>query len=93
MQELIIFYFTEAKWLNKGYVPSVDEYKSVSWRTIGLLPISVASFVDLGDFIATKDNFECVLKNTKSVKATATIVRLMDDIAGYKVNNTLHSTL
>ncbi|KAK9209494.1 hypothetical protein WN944_001860 [Citrus x changshan-huyou] len=30
------------------------------------------------------DNFECILKNAKSVKATETIVRLMDDIAGYK---------
>ncbi|KAH9803319.1 alpha-humulene/(-)-(E)-beta-caryophyllene synthase [Citrus sinensis] len=28
--------------------------------------------------------FECILKNAKSVKATETIIRLMDDIAGYK---------
>lgn len=93
MQELIILYFTEAKWLYKGYVPSFDEYKSVALRSIGLRTLGVASFVDLGDFIATKDNFEGILKNAKSVKATETIVRLMDDIAGYKVNNTLHSTL
>ena len=93
MQELIILYFTQAKWLYKGYVPSFDEYKSVALRSIGLRTLGVASFVDLGDFIATKDNFEGILKNAKSVKATETIVRLMDDIAGYKVNNILHSTL
>ncbi|KAH9651336.1 alpha-humulene/(-)-(E)-beta-caryophyllene synthase [Citrus sinensis] len=84
MQELIILYFTQAKWLYKGYVPSFDEYKSVALRSIGLRTLGVASFVDLGDFIATKDNFEGILKNAKSVKATETIVRLMDDIAGYK---------
>ncbi|KAH9651341.1 alpha-humulene/(-)-(E)-beta-caryophyllene synthase [Citrus sinensis] len=84
MQELIMLYFTEAKWLYKGYIPSFDEYKSVALRSIGFLPVAVASFVDLGDFIATKDNFECILKNAKSVKATQTIVRFMDDIAGYK---------
>ncbi|KAL9441457.1 hypothetical protein AB3S75_020031 [Citrus x aurantiifolia] len=84
MQELILLYFTQAKWLYKGYVPSFDEYKSVALRSIGLRTLGVASFVDLGDFIATKDNFECILKNAKSVKATETIVRLMDDIAGYK---------
>ncbi|KAK9212502.1 hypothetical protein WN943_001884 [Citrus x changshan-huyou] len=33
-------YFCEAKWLNEGYVPSMDEYKSVSLRSIDFLPIA-----------------------------------------------------
>ena len=82
-QELILSNFTQAKWLYKGYVPSVDEYKSVALRTIGLLPIAVASFVDLGDFI---DNLNAFLK-------TLRVLKRQKSLSGYKVNNILHSTL
>nr|ADR71055.1 Tps2-1 [Clausena lansium]QCQ77669.1 alpha-santalene synthase [Yarrowia lipolytica] len=82
-QELVMKYFCEAKWLNKGYVPSLDDYKSVSLRSIGFLPIAVASFVFMGD-IATKEVFEWEMNNPKIIIAAETIFRFLDDIAGHR---------
>lgn len=83
-QELVMKYFCEAKWLNEGYVPSMDEYKSVSLRSIGFLPIAVASFIFMGD-IASREIFEWEMSNPKIIIAAETIFRFLDDIAGHKV--------
>lgn len=82
-QELVMKYFCEAKWLNEGYVPSMDEYKSVSLRSIGFLPIAVAAFIFMGD-IASKDIFEWEMSNPKIIIAAETIFRFLNDIAGHK---------
>ena len=59
-------YFTEAKWLKEGYVPSMEEYKSVALRSIVVLPVVAASFLNMGD-IATKEVFEWVVKVPKII--------------------------
>lgn len=89
MQEVILMYFTEAKWLKEGYVPSVEEYKSVALRSIAVLPVVTASFLDMGD-IATKEVFEWVVKVPKIITASENICRLLDDIASHKVRTILH---
>ncbi|GAY60880.1 alpha-humulene/(-)-(E)-beta-caryophyllene synthase [Citrus sinensis] len=83
MQEVILMYFTEAKWLKEGYVPSVEEYKSVALRSIAVLPVVTASFLDMGD-IATKEVFEWVVKVPKIITASENICRLLDDVASHK---------
>lgn len=83
VQELVMKYLCEAKWLNKAHVPSLDEYKSVSLRSIGVLTVAVASLVFMGD-IATKEVFEWVMNNPKIIIAAETIVRFLNDIAGHK---------
>lgn len=90
MQEVILMYFTEAKWLKEGYVPSVEEYKPVALRTIAVLPVVTASFLDMGD-IATKEVFEWVVKVPKIITASENICRLIDDIASHKVLTILPS--
>ncbi|KAH9651281.1 alpha-humulene/(-)-(E)-beta-caryophyllene synthase [Citrus sinensis] len=82
-QELVMKYFCEAKWLNEGYVPSMDEYKSVSLRSIDFLPIAVASFIFMGD-IASREIFEWEMSNPDIIIAAETIIRFLDDIAGHK---------
>ncbi|KAL9441440.1 hypothetical protein AB3S75_020017 [Citrus x aurantiifolia] len=82
-QEQIMKLFCEAKWLNEGYVPSMDEYKSVSLRGIGFLPIAVAAFIFMGD-IASEEIFEWEMSNPKIIIAAETIFRFLNDIAGHK---------
>lgn len=84
MKELIMMYFSEAKWLHEGFIPKIEEYEGVALGSSGILTIATASFVDMGD-IATKEAFEWLIKKPKIVIAGQKIGRLMDDIAGHEV--------
>nr|UJH94380.1 bergamotene/farnesene synthase [Zanthoxylum ailanthoides] len=83
MQELVQQYFAEAKWLNEGYVPKMEEYMLVALRSTGVLLIITSSFLGMGD-IATKGAFEWVVSRPKIVIASEKIGRLMDDMASHK---------
>ncbi|XP_031265478.1 (-)-germacrene D synthase-like [Pistacia vera] len=80
---LVIDYFNEAKWCDKKYVPTIEEYLSVALLTSCHLTLAATSFVGMGD-VVTQESFEWVLSNPKIVKASAIIGRLMNDIAGHK---------
>ena len=47
-------------------------------------PLTIMSFVGMGE-TATKEVFDWVQQNPKIVRATSTVMRLMDDMASHKV--------
>ncbi|KAK7822081.1 putative terpene synthase 2 [Quercus suber] len=79
MKKLVQAYFVEAKWLNEGYIPTMDEYMSNALKSSGYPTVITISFVGMGD-IVTQEAFEWVSQEPKIVKAASTISRLMDDI-------------
>ncbi|KAJ0102369.1 hypothetical protein Patl1_04328 [Pistacia atlantica] len=83
MKILVRNYFNEAKWCDKKYVPTIEEYLSVALLTGGHLTLAATSFVGMGD-VVTEESFDWVISNPKIVKASSIIGRLMDDIAGHK---------
>ncbi|KAD6119275.1 hypothetical protein E3N88_10546 [Mikania micrantha] len=84
MKEMITNFMAEAKWRREGYIPTVEEHKSVSFMSCGYKMLTIVGFVGMGDII-TDESFEWVLGNPPLIKASSEICRLMDDIVGHKV--------
>lgn len=84
MKEQVQSYFEEAKWFHESYVPTVEEYMQLALVTCGFCYLTTVSFLGLGN-IATKEAFEWASKYPKMVRGASVICRLMDDIAGHKV--------
>lgn len=83
-KELVRNYLVEARWLKEGYMPTLEEYMSVSMVT-GTYGLMIArSYVGRGD-IVTEDTFKWVSSYPPIIKASCVIVRLMDDIVSHKV--------
>ena len=74
----------ESKWFHREYVPTVEEYLSVALVTSDVTLFTIISFVGMGR-MATKEVFDWVWNDPKIMKATSTIIRLMDDMASHEV--------
>lgn len=85
MQELVEVQFAQAKWLNEGYVPTMEEYNSIALRSSGIPMLVTNSFLGMGDF-ATEDAFKWVFTNPKIIKAASIIGRISDDIQSHEVS-------
>nr|WIM34769.1 germacrene D synthase [Chrysanthemum indicum] len=83
MKEFIGSYMTEARWKHEGYVPTIEEHKSVAFVSAGYKMLTIASFVGMGD-IASEDSFKWALTNPPLIKASCAICRTMDDVVGHK---------
>ncbi|XP_071719884.1 sesquiterpene synthase TPS1-like [Rutidosis leptorrhynchoides] len=83
MIEYIESYHKEAEWLHKGYVPTFEEHKALTYVSCGYIMLTTASFVAMGD-IVTQESLEWALQNPPLVKASSAINRTMDDLVGYK---------
>nr|XP_019702729.1 beta-eudesmol synthase isoform X2 [Elaeis guineensis] len=70
----------EAKWRDKGYVPPLKEYLTVSTISCCFAVLSCASFVGMGEE-ATKEAFEWLTSLPRIIKATSSIFRLLNDVA------------
>lgn len=86
MKNLGKFYFIEAKWLHKDYIPALEEYIDVAIMTCGYPMLAIVTFVAMGD-IVTKEMLDWVCTMPKIVRASAIICRFMDDIVEHKVIN------
>ena len=75
----------EARWKHEGYVPTIEEYKSVAFVSVGYKMLTIASFVGMGD-LASEDSFKWALTNPPLIKASCAICRTMDDVVGHKVH-------
>ncbi|KAM0038380.1 putative (-)-beta-caryophyllene synthase [Helianthus debilis subsp. tardiflorus] len=82
MKELNKSYMMEAKWRHDGYVPTVEEHKSVSFMTCGYKMLATSSFVGMS--MTTEEAFKWIKTYPPLVKASCVICRLMDDLVGYK---------
>ncbi|GJV21662.1 E-beta-farnesene synthase 1 [Tanacetum coccineum] len=68
-KELVRNYLVEARWLKEGYMPTLDEYMSVSMVT-GTYGLMIArSYVGRGD-IVTEDTFKWVSSYPPIIKAS-----------------------
>lgn len=83
MKDLVSGYIIEATWLKEKFVPTMEVYMPVAEVTIGYYDAVLASFATMPNF-ATKEIFEWVLNESKSVKAISIIFRLMDDITSHE---------
>eukprot|EP00257_Ricinus_communis_P009462 XP_002528172.2 probable terpene synthase 2 [Ricinus communis] len=83
MKKLVQAYLVEANWMNKNYVPTMDEYMSIALVSCGYPLLTITSFVGMGD-IATKEVFEWASNDPKIVRAASIICRLMDDIVSHE---------
>ncbi|KAM1256514.1 hypothetical protein PS2_030420 [Malus domestica] len=76
-------YFEEAKWLNEGYTPTMEEYLAVAIVSTGYPMLSTVSLVGMGD-IVTKETFEWLFNDAKIVRASTTLFRFIDDMVTTK---------
>ncbi|KAL2327950.1 hypothetical protein Fmac_021377 [Flemingia macrophylla] len=70
---------TEARWLNKNYKPTVEEYLHTSTITGGYSFLAITSYIGMGN-IATENIFKWATNEPKILKAGSVIYRLIDDI-------------
>ncbi|WKA11625.1 hypothetical protein VitviT2T_029105 [Vitis vinifera] len=84
MKSAVRAYHNESKWFHREYVPTVEEYLSVALVTSDVTLFTIISFVGMGR-MATKEVFDWVWNDPKIMKATSTIIRLMDDMASHEV--------
>ncbi|XP_004497487.1 probable terpene synthase 2 [Cicer arietinum] len=78
-KKIVQAYMTEARWLDNNYVPTIDEYMSISKITSGYPVLSTTSYIGMGD-IATEDIFNWVTNMPKIVNGAALVCRLNDEI-------------
>ncbi|XP_009346480.1 (-)-alpha-pinene synthase-like [Pyrus x bretschneideri] len=76
-------YLEEAKWLNEGYTPTMEEYLPVAIVSTGYPMLSTVSLVGMGD-IVTKETFEWLFNDAKIVRASTTLFRFIDDMVTTK---------
>uniref|UniRef100_A0A0D9X4S5 Uncharacterized protein n=1 Tax=Leersia perrieri TaxID=77586 RepID=A0A0D9X4S5_9ORYZ len=85
---LVRGYCQEVKWRNDHYIPkTIDEHLEVSRITVGAHALGCASFVGMGDFI-TKEILDCLLTYPELLKSYTNGVRLSNDIASTKREQT-----
>ncbi|KAA8523773.1 hypothetical protein F0562_010196 [Nyssa sinensis] len=77
-------YIREVNWYYKGYMPTFEEYLSVSVMSSGYPMLAVQSLISMAD-IATKEAFDWVITVPNIVRSCALIARLVDDIQTHKV--------
>ncbi|KAK7257292.1 hypothetical protein RIF29_31161 [Crotalaria pallida] len=77
-------FMTEARWLKRKYIPTIEEYIKVSSVSCCYTLLATTSYIGMGD-IATKDIFKWVINEAKIMKASTIVCRLMDDIVSNEV--------
>ncbi|GAB4846239.1 hypothetical protein Ancab_025238 [Ancistrocladus abbreviatus] len=82
MKALCRAYLIEARWRDKKYVPTFDEYMSNAIISFGYILGTVVSYLGMGE-IATKEAFEWASQNPKVVNASGIIGRLLDDMGSH----------
>ncbi|XP_065048733.1 alpha-humulene synthase-like isoform X2 [Musa acuminata AAA Group] len=87
MKDLSEAYFEESKWRDQHYVPTLEEHLHVSLVSSAYPMLECASFVGMGE-IATKEAFEWITSFPKIVRASAIIVRIMNDITSHELEQT-----
>ncbi|CAI0457099.1 unnamed protein product [Linum tenue] len=78
-------YLTEALWRNKGYVPTLEEYKKEAYITSSSLILSASAFLGMGTEIATREAFEWLSNEPKMIRSVAAIGRLENDITSHEL--------
>ncbi|KAK9155486.1 hypothetical protein Sjap_002966 [Stephania japonica] len=83
MKQLVRAYLVEAKWLDKGYTPKVEEYMPNALISAGYYSLTTTSFVGMGKMVS-EEVFEWAMSEANFVRASAIICRLMNDVVSRK---------
>nr|U3LVZ7.1 RecName: Full=Beta-caryophyllene synthase; Short=LaCARS; AltName: Full=(-)-beta-caryophyllene synthase [Lavandula angustifolia]AGL98419.1 B-caryophyllene synthase [Lavandula angustifolia] len=82
MKRLAEMYFQEAQWAFSKYKPTMKEYLKVALISSGYMMMTINSLTTIEDLI-TEEEFNWILSEPRILRASLTITRLMDDLAGY----------
>ncbi|KAF7833899.1 putative terpene synthase 2 [Senna tora] len=78
-KELVEAYMSEARWLNRKYIPTTEEYMKIATISCCYPLLSTSSFIGMGH-IASQHIFQWAQTHPNIFKASSTICRIMDDI-------------
>ncbi|TVU42965.1 hypothetical protein EJB05_09392, partial [Eragrostis curvula] len=85
---LVRGYCQETKWRDEHYVPeTINEHLEISRVTVGAFQLACSSFVGMGD-VVTKEMLDWLLTYPELLKCFTTFVRLSNDIASTKREQT-----
>ncbi|XP_076903775.1 epi-cedrol synthase-like [Bidens hawaiensis] len=89
MIKYIQSYMVEAKWINEGYIPTMEENLKVTYISIGYKCAFIAGLAAMGNVI-THDSFKWALSDPPLVAACCRYCRTMDDVVTYKAEKERH---
>ncbi|XP_057792629.1 bicyclo-germacrene synthase-like isoform X1 [Salvia miltiorrhiza] len=83
MQNCVMAYFEEAKWMYNNYIPTVEEYMKVALVSSGYVMLSTNCLMGMGDQVCKQD-LDWITNEPRPliVQAAIAICRLMDDLVG-----------
>nr|WHU05671.1 terpene synthase TPS8 [Freesia caryophyllacea] len=87
MKYIIDGFIQEAKWLNEGYIPTMEEYLANGLKTGGQTTLNGFSLLFMSEDKVTKDTLEWVLSMPNILKASTLIGRLLNDIKTTKLEH------
>ncbi|CAL5010396.1 unnamed protein product [Urochloa decumbens] len=88
MKRLVQQYSKEVEWRDEDYVPeTMSEHLQVSMESIGSVALACAAYVGMDDVI-TKETLEWVLSYPQFLTSFGTFVRLSNDLASTKREQT-----
>ncbi|CAN1182620.1 Alpha-copaene synthase [Linum perenne] len=80
LKKICRYYLVEIKWRTEGHVPTMKEYKMVSYISSGIPILCTSAFLGMSPELATREAFEWVTSDPKMVSAANAIARLQNDI-------------
>ncbi|XP_042518576.1 (-)-germacrene D synthase-like [Macadamia integrifolia] len=84
MKAQVRSYLKEAKWFNKGYIPTFEEYMQNASKSSAVTMVILNSLLGMGD-VVTKEVLDWVMnERNKLLNASSLITRLMDDMVTNK---------
>nr|AKA94109.1 beta-caryophyllene synthase [Ocimum kilimandscharicum] len=82
MKRLAEMYLEEAKWSYSKHKPRMEEYMKVALISSGYMMMTINALAVIPHHISQQE-FDWVLSEPPLLRASLTITRLMDDLAGY----------
>ncbi|CAL1379977.1 unnamed protein product [Linum trigynum] len=83
LKYVVSLYLEEARWLDKGYVPSLEEYRRVSSVSTLYQWLAFAAFCGMGES-APKEVFDWLFTEPKLFVASSEHCRLVDDVESHE---------
>ncbi|KAL8262719.1 hypothetical protein R6Q59_024068 [Mikania micrantha] len=83
MKEFVNAYMVEAKCVNEGRIPTIDEHTSIAYKSATCAFMISACYFGMGDIIKN-ESIKWVISDPPIFKGASAIGRLLNDIAGYK---------
>ncbi|KAI3807293.1 hypothetical protein L1987_23219 [Smallanthus sonchifolius] len=83
MIDTVKAYMVEAKWVNEGHIPKLDEHEAIAFATGGGGFLISSCYLGMGDII-TNESIKWAITEPPLFKASSAIGRLLNDIVSSK---------